>query len=537
MSILTSDEIRDIIEAGEPDWIKAAKKYTKKLDVHINGIGTAEYLDSIQGFENSTQFMLRKKYATSNKFVFENLLRPVDKVFSATGGSVTIKTKTDPSEKTVTQKIEDVSAGLSIRRWIEQIQSNKYYSDPSGLVFFEWDKNDTEATLKSVNVLRNYENTGRKLEWVLFEPIKKVDENNQEIPGDFYRFVDDAFDYTIHVSNKIYTVVEEETYINPWGFVPAIINSNLINSTFTYHISPVDSVIDLADHYLTTTSVKNIYEFLHGYPIFWAYVQPCKRCDGTGLYKGADCTKCDGDGHTFKKDVSDIIKLKPPKNNEEPVLAPDVAGYVQPDLEAWGEQRTELDWLTGLMHFTMWGTARQDKVDNETATAAFIDVQPVNDRLNKFSDAYEQLENMMIDIIGKFYIRDNYEFVSINYGRRFLVEPPDVIWKKYMDAKENGSPKVSLDYLLIQFYQSEFKDDKKSLMIAQKGIKLEPFVHKTDEEIDSLPVLDSDKIAKYYFNEFWKNIDKQKILVTDVETLQKEFITFLKDKKNASNEK
>ena len=536
MSTLTSDEINDIIKAVEPDWIKAAKKYTAKLNVHINGIGTAEYLNHIQGFENSTQFILRKKYATSNKFVFENLLRPVDKVFSATGGSVTIKTKTEFSEKAIAEKLDDVSSGLSLRRWIQQIQSNKYYSDPSGLVFFEWDKQDTIATLKSVNVLRNYQNTGRKLEWVLFEPVKKVDENNQELPGEFYRLVDDAFDYTIHVVDDNFTVIEEETFKNPWGFVPSIINSNLINSTFTYHISPVDSVTDLADHYLTTTSVKNIYEFLHGYPIFWAYIQPCKRCDGTGLYEGANCTKCDGDGHTFKKDVSDIIKLRPPKTNEEPVLAPDVAGYIQPDLNTWQEQRTELDWLWGLMHFTMWGTARQDKATNETATAAFIDVQPVNDRLNQFSDAYEQLENLMVDIIGKFYLQGNYEGSSINYGRRFLVEPPDVIWKKYLDAKEKGSPKVSLDYLLIQFYQSEFKDDKKSLIIAQKGIKLEPFVHKTDEEINSLPVLDTDKIAKYYFNEFWKNVNKQDILIKDVDALRKEFLTFLKDKENGNTE-
>lgn len=530
MATLQFEEIKQIIKAGEPDWIKQAKKYTKRLDVHINGNGTAEYLDRIQGFENSAQYVLRQRYATSNKFVFENLLRPVDKVFSATGGSDTVQTKTEPSEKLIAQKLDQTTNGVSLRRWIEQIQSNKYYSDPSGLVFFEWDKTETKPTLKNVHVLRNYQYDGRLLEWVLFEPHKKTDASNNEMPGEFYRLVDDAYDYTIYVNDDNYIVVEDETYVNPWGKVPAIINSNLINSDFTYHISPVDSVVDLADHYLTTTSVKNIYEFLHGYPIFWAYVQKCRKCDGTGLYEGADCPKCDGDGHTFKKDVSDIIKLKPPTSNEEPKLAPDVAGYVQPDLESWREQRTELDWLWGLMHFTMWGTSRQVGADNETATAAFIDVQPVNDRLNKFSDAYEQLENLMVDFIGKFYLKDNYEGASINYGRRFLVEPPDVIWKKYVDAKEKGSPKVTLDYLLIQFYQSEFKDDKKNMIIATKGIKLEPFVHKTDEEINSLPVKEEDKTAKFYFNEFWKQLDKKDVLITDVDKLREGFLNFLKDK-------
>ena len=531
MSKLTETEINDIIELGTPDWVKVARKETKKLQVHVNGIGTAKYLDHITGFESNRQFDLRQRYATSNKFVFENLLRPVDKVFSATGGSTIIKTKTETSEKALDVRLADITGGYSVRKWIENIQANKYYSDPSGLIFFEWGDGETFPTLKNIFSIQNYSYDGRKIDWVIFEPFKKTNEKGVELAGDFYRIVDDAKDYLVHVIDKNFTVVEDETFVNPWGFVPAITNSNLLDSTLSYYISPVDAVMDLADNYLTNTSVKNIYGFLHGYPIFWAYVEPCRACDGTGLYEGNTCTTCSGEKHTFTKDVSDIIKLKPPKTTDEPILAPDVAGYVEPSSSTAPEMRTDLDWLWGLMHFTMWGTARQDKATNETATAAFIDVQPVNDRLNKFADAFEQTEKLMIDIIGKFYIRENYEGASINYGRRFLVEPPDVIWKKYETARESGSPKISLDYLLIQFYQSEFKDDKKNMVIAQKGIKIEPFIHKTDEQIQSLPVQVNDKTAKFYFNEWWRTLKPQDIIIKDAEALNKEFEIFLKTKK------
>ena len=335
----------------------------------------------------------------------------------------------------------------------------------------------------------------------------------------------------IYKTDKSTTIIKEETFVNPWKKVPAIINSDVLDSTLSYHISPIDSVVELADNYLRSTSVKNIYEFLHGYPIFWAYVEPCRRCDGTGLYSGETCSSCNGDGHTFTKDVSDVIKLKPPKGNDEPQLAPDVAGYVEPSAGTSPEMRTNLDWLWGLMHFSVWGTAIQDRVDNETATAAFIDVQPVNDRLNKFSDAFEQTEKLMTDIIGRFYIIDNYEGASINYGRRFLVEPPDVIWKKYETARAGGAPKISLDYLLIQFYQSEFKDDLRSMSIAQKGIKIEPFIHKTDEQINSLPIMNEDKTAKFYFNEWWRTLNEEDILLKDVVGLSNEFNTFINTKK------
>ncbi len=524
--VLTFEQISAIVNAPVPEWIEAARKETKLLQVHVNGIGTAKHLSIISGVENARQYDLRQKFATSNKFIFENLLRPVDKVFSANGGSVIIKTKTETSETILNEKIQNFLGGYSLRKWIQSIQSNKYYSDPSGLLFFEWKDQETKPTFKDIFSIRNYQANGRQIDWVLFEPFKKVNPYGVELPGEYFRFVDGAKDYLFHKQEKLIREVEEKSYINPWGYVPAIINSNIEDSTLKYHISPIDSVIELADHYLRTTSVKNIYEFLHGYPIFWAIVEPCRKCDGTGLYEGKTCDRCNGEGHTFRKDVSDVLKIKPPVNNDQPKLAPDIAGYIQPDLETWREQRAELEWLKQLMYYSIWGTT-YERSDNETATAAFIDVQPVNDRLNKFSDAYEQTEKMIIDIIGAFYVQGNYEGVSDNYGRRYLVESPDKVWMKYQDAKIKGSPKVSLDYLLIQFYQTEFKDDLQSLAIAQKGVLLEPFVHKTDEEINSLSVVAADKLRKFYFNDWFKSIDKTDLLTKDVQALNMMFDTFM----------
>jgi len=523
-------EYTDIIKKGVPPWVKEARKYTKTLNVHINGIGVAEHLDHIERYENDVQLNLRHKFATSNKFVFANLLRPVDKIFNADGGSKIINTKTETSLKLVNSKLNNLVDGYSSKDYISKLQFNKYYSDPSGVVFFEWKDGETWPTFKSINVIRNYETDGRNIKWILFEPEKRIDSTGKEIEGDFYRFVDSEKDYLLHVVKEQIKEIEEETFENPWGYVPSFTNSDILNSELTYHISPVDSVIELADHYLRTTSVKNIYEFLHGYPIFWAYVQKCKVCDGTGNYDSGICPTCNGDGHSFKKDVSDIIKLKPPENNEDPTIAPDVAGYVQPDLATWGEQRTELDWLWGLMHFTEWGTARQEKAGNETATAAFIDAQPVNDRLNTYADAYEGTEELIIDIVGLFYARENYEGASVNSGRRFLVETPDVVWGKYQKARETKAPKISLDYLLLQFFQSEFKNDIENLVVYKKGLILEPFIHKTDEEIQSLPVGDEDKKKKFYFSEWWKTLKTEEILRTDTYKLDEKLNEFIKTK-------
>lgn len=539
MAVLSIEDIKVLIKKGQPHWIKEACEDHRKLDVHINGEDVAEYLESVNNYENARQYELRKKFATSNKFVFENLLRPIDKIFSAKGGNKTISASTKSKEQLLKGKISEIQYGYSVTDWIQKIQANKFYSDPNGLVFFEVKDNETYPTIKGIKCIFNYLSNGRYCEWVIFKPEKRNDIAGKQIDADFYRVVDDKFDYLIKVKADQFTIVDEETYPIMFKRCPAIINSDLIDAELEMKKSPVDSVIELADHYLNTSSVKNIYEFLHGYPIFWAYVQPCRKCDGTGLYEGETCTSCRGEGHTFRKDVSDVIKLKPPTSSDEPTLAPNIAGYVQPDLEVWKEQRIELDWIWGLMHFTMWGTSVQDSPNNKekTATEAFINVQPVNDKLNSFADSFEDLEKKMVDFIGDFYLRESYKGSSINYGRRFLVESPDQIWNKYEKAKVAGSPKVSLDYLLNQFYQAEFANDLESLTVATKGIKLEPFVHKTDEEISSLTeVLIEDKIKKYYFNEWFKSLVYEDILLKDVDTLSNEFETYLKIKNDARQE-
>ena len=82
---LDINEIKKIVRAKEPKFIEKAKEAHKVLNVHVNKVGVAEYLNQVEGYENVAQFKLRKKFAASNKAIFTNLLRPVDKVFTTAG--------------------------------------------------------------------------------------------------------------------------------------------------------------------------------------------------------------------------------------------------------------------------------------------------------------------------------------------------------------------------------------------------------------------------------------------------------------------
>lgn len=530
MPKLSFEEIQSIIKAGEPNWVTDVKKQTKTLNVHINGMGVADHLEKIEGFEKKEQKKLREKFATSNRFLFANLLRPVDKCFSAKGGTRIISDR----ENDIKPLFSNVRNGMSVKKWIMKIQANKYYSDPAGIVLFEVGKKGTEdegttyPTVKSIFDLRNYQSSGRRPEWILFEPEIRKDETGEPIKGEYYRFIDGAFDYMFKKDGDFITLVEEETFKNPWGYVPGIINSDIPSYTLKYNESPIQDIIEIAEHYLRSTSVKNIYEFLNGYPGFWQYAPKCDSCNGTGEIGAKECSTCNGTGLKTKADVSDAILLTPPKSSDAPTITPNIGGYIQPDLETWREMREELKWLYKLMNFTLWGSM-MEMGENQTATEAHLNVQPRNDRLNKFSDAFEDMSQKMINDIV-FFSFERKITVSESWGRRFLMEPADIIWKKYKDAKKEGAPKSTLDHMLTQYYQTEFADDVATLGVLLKAMQLEPFVHKTDEEVVKLNIPSEDKLKKIYFNDWWKTLKENDILMRDVKKLSDDLEKFIQNK-------
>lgn len=526
--MLSIDQVKELIKAGRPKWIQSAEKDCKKYCVHINGDDVDEYLMPLDGWENSQQAKARKELVTSNRFLFENLTRPIDKVFTATGGNNVYPKNKDK----IIKAIGNIRHGYSIKKWIQNIQANKYYTDPNGLVLFEWDQASTYPTIKGIGCLFNYATSGRDVEWAIFQP-----ENTDK--GRTWRVIDELYDYTYKESGQALILVKEKTFKNPFGKCPAIVNSDIMHFELDRKDSPFAPVIELADHYLRTGSVKNIYENYHGYPIFWAYGQPCKRCHGEGFIHGEGslsglqvpeiCPSCSGTGNTLRKDVTDVIALKPPSSPDDPKLAPDIAGYVQPDLLTWKEMRIEMDWLKSEIFFTTWGS---NYIRNqETATATFIDAQPVNERLSQFSESFEDMEQKMTELVALFYIKSAND-ISINWGKRFMIESPDAIWKKYIEARKSGSPKTALDYLLNQFYQSEYQNDAEALITSTKLIKLEPFIHLTEKEVKDLGLTGIDLVAKFYFNDWVKTLEDGYVFVTDIKKLRIEFDVFIQTKKD-----
>lgn len=533
--VLDIDEIKQLILADTPTYIKLAREKQKQLDVHVNGVGVDKYLNKIEGFENEEQHILRTKHTISNKYLIANLLRPIDKIFSSKGGSKTYNIDGEKTLKDFTNKISNFRYGMPLRKWIQELQANKFYSDPSGVVLLELKDGVVVPTFKSIHSIKNYKTEGREVDYIIFEPYKKI-VNNKESEEQYFRVIDDNFDYLFSKNKEVVTLVEEETYKNPWGRPPVIVNSNIVSSSLDHAESPIHEIVDLADKYLKTNSIKTIFEFLHGFPLFWMYYQKCKTCNGTGvLSNNRKCPTCKGSGAVLKRDVSDALILAEPKDKDSPIIAPNVGGYITPPLEIPKEQRDELNWLWRAMMFTIWGTSHENTdTAKVTATAATLNIQPQNDRLIRFTEAFEDLETKITNLMGELYYGKNYKGAYILYGRRYIIEPPDQLLKKYNESRINKAPIAALDLMLKEYYESEFSNDPSMMAVMIKLTNIEPYIHNTIEEIRGYASAKS--IArKVWFGEWKKTASDEYLLTAPTEKLLQDLDNFID--KNQDQEK
>ena len=524
--ILTLEQISEILKTNPNEaMMSLARERNKRLSAHLFGANMDTYIQNINSFENDDQWEARKKYARSNRDIMERITRPIDKVFSAKGGS-TFYNLPDKKDQEFRTRLRNTENGLALRKWIEQYWKPAYLSDPMGLIFMEIDEyGDAYPTYKgSVDIYTNKPN-GRDVDYVIF---KKGDKE--------YRVIDDAWDMLVKWDGKTAEIVREETYPNHFGYVPGMIISDIPVLNTEYFESPLWSIIEIADEYLRECSVKSIYKLLHGFPKYWGYEKQCPKCKGAKFISGEECKDCNGTGVKLKWDIADTYTLPIPENRDtDAIIAPNVAGYIAPPLPTWSMMTEELRLLETIMFETLWGTKQAENAENNTATGKFIDTQPVNDRLCKFSDAAEVIEKFVTDCMGKLYYGDLYVDSSINYGRRFTIESPDTIWNKYEGARTKGAPDSVLDDLLREYMQAKYENNSVELQRQLKAFDLEPFPHLTAEQVQKLNVAKADYVKKIYYSDFVKTLSDNDVIFVNIETLRTKFDAFAEAKMTLIN--
>lgn len=486
--VLTEDQVKDKIQTPSNPHIHKWRTEHNSLDIYVNGGDVSQELQKVKNYENEAQKKLREQVARSTKDLMGYIFKPLSKVFTATGANIEIEAETASVKEGMLEYLGKLPEGISLRKWMQTYWLDPYSTDPNGVVLVESnEKGEAYPTYKSINVIHDYDHKWGKFEYLILIDKKIKLDNNDEVQ--LYRVYDDRHDGLYYVkNNELFLYDGEEVYMNTIGQVPAVVVSDIIDKKTNGRRSFIHSITELLKEYMRDSSVHSIYKFLHGFPIFWSYRMKCTTCEGEGLVRNEsyvqggnepmkkECPSCKGKRLKVTSDVSDGIQLPIPQNEQDPKLAPNIAGYIQPDLATWGMQIKEMREMMRDMHFSIWGTHVEDEKSN-TATGRYIDAQPVNDVLRNVSDTAEQKETDIIHFIGKLMYKDQFKSGKSTYGKRFMIETPDILWEKYMDAKERNAPVSSLDFLYKQFLSGEYYGDSKMMEQKTKEFFLEPFPH------------------------------------------------------------
>jgi hypothetical protein len=561
--ILQFDEIEKIIKENPgAKRIQQGRDYLKNMRRHIYGESLENYLKSnknLEIYETESKREARAKYTKSNKDLFSRLSRPIDKVFTAKGGSVYYNLGETQQKKAV-QLSQNVAGNLSVRKWVETFWKPHMLDDPFGVVFLEIlpDKEAILAkregrsfvypTYKPISSIYDYRTTGNKLEWVVFT-LTPEERQEAGIKDDVqaYRLVDDANDYYVVREGEEIKILDFFTLDNFFGQVPGIVNSDLPDpSNEELYVSFFHDVLELAEQFLLKGSIKVTHDFLHGFPKYSEFASSCSTCKGTGVYQGVACSTCNGSGKSWITDISKVKLLSMPSSKEDAIVLPQQIGaYISPDKTFYEISTDDLHLLEDLMTFTLWGTQVKSKTSGmsiqqetrKTATEVVDEIKPEADRLFVISEMAEKRHKFILDMIIRVQVSPTYKGSSVNYGRRYLLESPDVLWQKYSQARQQGSPLVVLDTLLNEYYDANFQSDPIELEISKKLMYVEPLVHYTAMDLTTMMIDDADYKAKLFFSEWLSQTEDAELVLNDIPTLRKSLYDYTATKKLKEPEK
>lgn len=550
--ILSLPEIENLIKSNPGrKRLSDAREYMKKLRMHIYGDKLDEQISAIDGFEKISVRTLRAKYSKSNKDLFARLARPIDKVFTAKGGSIYYNLSPEQEKKAI-GLTQNVIGNFSVRQWIEQFWKPHMLDDPFGLIMMEilpadkavkaktQGKSFVYPTYKPTDSIHDYLVIGNNVEWVIFEVSRseKIDYRLEENKT-YYRIIDDAKDYLVRWDNETVYIIDELTFDNYFMQVPAMLNSDIHNpAQENYVLSLYDEIVELADSFLLKGSIKSVHDFLHGFPKYSEFADDCNECSGSGMVHAEKCKACSGTGKRPIQKVSDVKLLTWPAKDETVILPNQVGGYISPDKTFYEIATADLSALENMMHHTLWGSKSNIKTSElnqtnegpKTATEIVDDLKPQADRLAVVSEMAERRHKFIVDAIIKLQVNPNYKGASVNYGRRYLLESPDAIWEKYKNARSAGAPQNVLDTLLNEFYEANYQSDPIGLEVSKKLMYVEPFVHYTISQLSTLRPSEEDYKAKLYYSEWLSGISEAALIINDAEALKKLLYEFVSGK-------
>lgn len=548
--------ITDIeLKYNKPDpRIKWAREYNDTMLLHVHGIGLSSALSKINHYENDFQKEARDLFAYSNKHTTARLLAPAKNIFSAKGGTFDYNTINSEGKEDLRAYLSDVYNGYSLSMYMSRIVFDKFITDPNGIIQVIKAGESYKLDYVSIKSIRNYEQSGIYLNWIVFEPYETgvSDEEGKlhpfieglpnKIAKKYERFmaVDEVNVYEYIVRDKKFTEVSRIPHNQKR--VPAILCSDIENPINGWKMSIIDNQIELLRKVMDDNSVLNIVEKFHNFPVPWAIVDDCPTCHGMGVImskKNGDgvhgeditCPVCGGDGSRKRKDPTDTYLIRVADDQSSQLREP--AGYITLPTEPWELMVASIDRTIDTIINSHWGSSMEyGKIDGNqyaTATGRWLDVQPVTNKLNEYSDSIEFIHAELCKMLGQSYMPETFKGAEIHYGRNYLLETTSQLLKTYNEINQYGENLWMLDIVSTKWLETEYKDNETMLAYYGRLSALDPLPHNGLDEVLKTGIPDAIN-RKLFLNDYKHSRSVDQIIKMSVSEVIEDYRNFINEK-------
>ena len=539
-------QIQDIIKFNPAkDNVEIGRKMNKFLSAVVYGEKAEHVIKQSMYFESSDIFKERKDCMT-NTDLFERLMRKEKMVFTARGGSRNYNDLSESQIASFKEYLNNIRFGYSLTEWIENICLNAYNTDPMGVILIEKSVDGKQAypTYQPITSIYDYKANSRVLDYCVFSLDKEEAEYflniriNPKEKSNMYRVICDTFDRIVKYDGSDVTIIDEK--LHGFGKCPVVMMSDIVDFKNTQIFkSKIYPIAELGASYMINRSLRDLTRKYHGFPKAVEPLVKCTHCNGTGFVDGKDCPKCHGTTWAGIETIADKIKLSPDIIGDIPGFdIHKIFAYVTTPIEILDKQDNALNDTENLMSDTYYGTDNRkytsgvqltDTSVKETATKTLANLQPIYTRLEQTAKWGENTEMLITNFIG-IAMFPSYKSSSINWGKDYILETSQELFERYSDQKLKGCPIFDLNDSLEVYFMSKYQSSPIELSIAIKLMRVEPFIHYTVAQCQTMTLSEDDMKRKIYFSEWYNELDNNDLINLKVPELKKRLDEYIVNK-------
>ena len=295
--------------------------------------------------------------------------------------------------------------------------------------------------------------------------------------------------------------------------------------------SPITHELSDLDWFLFFSLSKRVLDTYAAYPIYWGFSQDCnytslnEECvdgymhnleTGESILEGSYLKPCPVCTNNRLAGAGSYYEVDPPGPANENANLRDPIGIVTIDKTSLDYNAEEVKRLRNEIFRSCTGFSGDlinDQAVNEMQIGGFF--ESGENVIKSLARNLEKAEKKILETIAKLRYAERFVSISISYGTKYNLVSADHLLKMYQEARDEDLDIEVLDRLQDEYFDTKYKNNPIELQRAKIIVNIDPFRHKTGEQIQRLfeaGVIDrKDFLVKYNLSTYLKRFERENI--------------------------